>query len=261
MIDREGVTSGIKRKYGVTLRPSWLEQCAAHIEAEMQRIAAEQPGHAGIQHLEAQTRLVYEQLLHSEISASCHPTLEVDPSTATVTRIPPGSPGGGVLLQIQEIMDIGVSKFSMWEALKEKEDFEQRGIRPSYLAPALDNDDDDDDGGAGVFTAQGTQTQAGTGAAGDAAGEREPRIPHGMLKLVLTDGKARFPAIEMVPVPQLSVELPIGTKVLVTAGQVLLQPTGTLCLRPDGVQVLGGAPTQYQELTLRSRIESILGVR
>ncbi|KAJ2856588.1 hypothetical protein FB639_006092 [Coemansia asiatica] len=158
-------------------------------------------------------------------------------------------------------MDIGVSKFSMWEALREKEDFEQRGIRPSYLAP-VDDDDDENDNTAGVFTMQTqtqTQTQTNTQNLDDPV-DREPKIPHAMLKLVLTDGKTRLPAIEMAPVPQLSVELPIGTKVLVTRGHVL-QPTGTLCLLPDCIQVLGGSPMQYQELTLRSRIERILDIK
>ncbi|KAJ2598277.1 hypothetical protein GGF39_002717 [Coemansia sp. RSA 1721] len=248
MIDREGVTNGIKRKYGVTLRPSWLDRCATHIETELQQ---QTDDHGPMQHLETQIRLVYEQLLHSEISASCHPTLETDPATATVVRMP-GPPG--VVLQIQEIMDIGISKFAMWEALKEKEDFEQRGIRPSYMAPE-ENDDND----SGVFTAQGTQTTGST-QQDVVDGEREPKIPHGMLKLVLTDGKTRFSAVEMQPVPQLSALLPVGTKVLVGAGQIL-QPTGTLCLLPGNIQVLGGSPAQYQEFTLRSRIEKMLDIK
>ncbi|KAJ2369369.1 recQ-mediated genome instability protein 1 [Coemansia sp. RSA 2611] len=242
MIDSAGCSAAIKRKYGVSVRPQWLEKCASHIEAEL-------ANNASGAHLEVQTRLAIEQLLHSEISESCFPVLAVD-SQQQVTRLPAGT---GAFLQIQEIMDVGISKHAMWEAVREKEAFEQRGVRPSYL-PDLDDDNDS----SGVFTAstQNNATQAPP-ESGQASGEREPKIPHSMLKLVLTDGQTRVSALELTPIPQLHVELPIGTKVLVKSGR-FLQPTGVLILDASGIQVLGGAPAQYKQFTLRSRLRSYL---
>ncbi|KAJ2724046.1 hypothetical protein GGI07_002251 [Coemansia sp. Benny D115] len=262
MIDRVGVSSGIKRKCGATLRHSWLDKCAQHIEQELnQQQALASPASSQLP-LEAQIRLVYEQLLNSEISESCTPALAVNPTTDTVSEMTSTPPG--TFLQIQEIMDIGVSKHAMWEALKEKEDFEQRGIRPSYL-PATTQEQEDND----VYTnaTQSTQgprsTQPATQAGAQTGGsdEREPKIPRSMLKLTLTDGKARIPAIEMAPIlHQLHVELPIGTKVLVTPAQQILEPTGTLCLHPASIRVLGGRPPQYAQYTLRKRLEKLLKI-
>ncbi|KAJ2681369.1 hypothetical protein H4R19_007354, partial [Coemansia spiralis] len=51
--------------------------------------------------------------------------------------------------------------------------------------------------------------------------------------------------------------LPVGTKVLVSSGQ-LLAPAGVLCMDGGGIRVLGGAPAQYQQYSLRSRLEQLL---
>ncbi|KAJ2846388.1 hypothetical protein IWW36_004377 [Coemansia brasiliensis] len=249
MIDRRGVTADIRKRYNVVLRPEWLDRCADHIKAELER---QNVSATHTLHLEAQTRLVIEQLLHSDISESCFPTLITDGNSNQVSKLPDGS---GVLLQIQEIMDVGVSKHAMWEAIREKEDFEQRGIRPSYL-PVLEDEDNN-----GVFAAntQSTAAQPPATEASEAQGERKPKIPHSMLKLVLSDGCSRIHAIEQTPIPQLSVELPVGTKVVVRSGK-FLQPTNILCLDAQNIQVLGGTPAQYQQFTLRSRLEGALRV-
>ncbi|KAJ2180650.1 hypothetical protein IW139_006366 [Coemansia sp. RSA 353] len=252
MIDRAGVTAGIKRKYGVSIRPQWLEKCVEHVEAELANASNASDAHN--LHLEVQTRLVIEQLLNSDIGESCIPALTVD-NNNQVNRLP-GTPY--TFLQVQEIMDVGISKHAMWEAVREKEDFEQCGIRPSYL-PALDEDGDDS---SGVFTANTQANTQGSAAHApnddvDANGDRKPKIPHGMLKLVLTDGRTRISALELTPIPQLNVGLPIGTKVLVKGGQ-FMQPTGLLSLDADGIQLLGGAPAQYEQFTLRTRLESSL---
>ncbi|KAJ2701875.1 tudor domain-containing protein 3, partial [Coemansia spiralis] len=206
MFDKAGIVAAIKSKYGASLRVPWLEQCIAHIEAEL--------GDGTRLHLEVQVRLVLEQLLSAEIGEACCPVLSVDAGSGCVSGLPGGP---GAFLQVQEVMDVGVSKHAMWEAVREKEDYEQRGIRPSYL-PDLDDGD-----GGGVFTVSGTQHggAAAADADGDGDGERKPKIPRGMLKLVLTDGRTRLSALETAPVPQLDVELPVGTKVLVSSGQLL----------------------------------------
>ncbi|KAJ1728144.1 recQ-mediated genome instability protein 1 [Coemansia biformis] len=248
MFDQAGIAAAIKSKYGAQVRQPWLEQCVAHIDTELG--AAGGPGSESRLQLEAQVRLVLEQLVSSEIGDSCYPVLRVDAGSGCVCGLPAGA---GVLLQVQEIMDVGVSKHAMWEAVREMEDYEQRGIRPSYL-PELDDGE-----GGGVFTVSGTQhggPQA-AGTDGDQEGERKPKIPRGMLKLVLTDGQTRLAALETEPIPQLDVGLPIGTKVLVSSGQ-LLAPTGVLCMESTGIQVLGGAPAQYQQCTLRRRLETVL---
>ncbi|KAI9502623.1 hypothetical protein GGI25_006330 [Coemansia spiralis] len=255
MFDRSGIATAIKKKYGASLQPRWLEECIAHIEAVLlQDTQASTPASQPI-HLEVQIRLVLEQLLHSEISSSCYPSLQIDPVSGNVASLP-GHPGA--FLQIQEIMDVGVSKHAMWEAVREKEDFEQRGIRPSYLPVQ----DDDDMESSGVFTATGTQGRASqlgaVAPADDAPIERIPKVPRNMLKLKLTDGKTRLSAIELTQIQQLNVELPIGTKVLVRSGQILA-PTGLLCLEQNSTQVLGGAPAQYQKHDLKKRLESYLG--
>ncbi|KAJ1963876.1 hypothetical protein GGI12_001779 [Dipsacomyces acuminosporus] len=256
MIDRAGVCQAIRRKYGVSLQPAWLDQCIAHIDKELQNGQHGNGDGGQRMHLEAQIHLVSEQLLHSEISESCYPALQCDKQSGKVAALP-GFPGA--FLQIQEIMDIGVSKFAMWEAVREKEDFEQRGIRPSYL-PHIEEEENE---ASNVFTASTTQQnqqqqqQQQRSADTNAPGERVPKIPHSMLKLTLTDGNATISALELVPIPQLNVELPIGTKVLVASG-LLLEPTGLLSLNPNGVQVLGGAPEQYADFTLKARLTKLL---
>ncbi|KAJ2367878.1 hypothetical protein IW150_005564, partial [Coemansia sp. RSA 2607] len=191
MIDRAAVIAAHKSRYGVRLRDRWLDECATHLESELSQL-----GHTAPLHVEVQVRLVYEQVLHSEISDSCMPTLTTAPSVL------PQDGARDVLLQIQEIVDIGVSRFTMWEALREKEDFEQRGIRPSYLPPPVEDE--------GVFTAAGPatqqtqQTQQTQGDGGQTeAEEREPKVPRSMIKLVLTDGVTLLPAIEVDKVEQL----------------------------------------------------------
>ncbi|KAJ2085800.1 hypothetical protein IW138_006111 [Coemansia sp. RSA 986] len=162
--------------------------------------------------------------------------------------------------QLSDIMDVGISKHAMWEAVREKEDFEQRGIRPSYV-PTTEEDDQEQ---SGVFTATGTQNRASqaptAGSVDEMPGERVPKIPRNMLKLVLTDGRTQLSAVELIPIPQLDIGLPVGTKVLVRSGQILEQ-TGLLCLEQGSVQVLGGSPAQYQQHTLKKRLEGHLETR
>ncbi|KAJ1662159.1 hypothetical protein IW140_003436 [Coemansia sp. RSA 1813] len=257
MIDRTGVSTEIKKRYGISLRPNWLEECISHIETELRQSsngATQQDQHL---HLEAQVRLVFEQLLHSEISNSCYSSLDVSSTNGRVTSLPSHP---GVLLQVQDIMDVGISKHAMWEAVREKEDFEQRGIRPSYV-PTTEEDDQEQ---SGVFTATGTQNRASqaptAGSVDEMPGERVPKIPRNMLKLVLTDGRTQLSAVELIPIPQLDIGLPVGTKVLVRSGQILEQ-TGLLCLEQGSVQVLGGSPAQYQQHTLKKRLEGHLETR
>ncbi|KAJ2210666.1 hypothetical protein EV179_006072 [Coemansia sp. RSA 487] len=228
-----------------------------HIETELRQSsngATQQDQHL---HLEAQVRLVFEQLLHSEISNSCYSSLDVSSTNGRVTSLPSHP---GVLLQVQDIMDVGISKHAMWEAVREKEDFEQRGIRPSYV-PTTEEDDQEQ---SGVFTATGTQNRASqaptAGSVDEMPGERVPKIPRNMLKLVLTDGRTQLSAVELIPIPQLDIGLPVGTKVLVRSGQILEQ-TGLLCLEQGSVQVLGGSPAQYQQHTLKKRLEGHLETR
>ncbi|KAJ2548580.1 hypothetical protein EV175_004776 [Coemansia sp. RSA 1933] len=250
MIDRASVTSEIKKKYGVSLRPTWLEECIGHIEAELHQNANSSGSLQGQRlHLEAQVRLVFEQLLHSEISNSCYSSLQSNPENGRITSLPRHP---GVLLQIQEITDVGISKHAMWEAVREKEDYEQRGIRPSYV-PATEEDEQEQNG---VFTATGTQSKP-SNSANEVPGERMPKIPRSMLKLTLTDGQTRVSAVELVPIQQLDIGLPIGTKVLVRSGQ-LLEQTGLLCLGQGSIQVLGGSPAQYQKHALKKRLEGYL---
>ncbi|KAJ2607737.1 recQ-mediated genome instability protein 1 [Coemansia sp. RSA 1365] len=248
MIDRTGVSRAIKRSYGAVLRPQWLEQCAEHIETELGQ--AVKDGKGVELHLEAQIRLVLEQLLDSDIGESCYPGLVVDADSRRVSGLPGGA---GAFLQIQEVMDIGVSKHAMWEAVREKEDFEQCGIRPSYL-PARDEGESD-----GVFTAGGTQHSVGEPTASEcgADGEREAKIPRLVLKVELTDGKTRISGVELTRIPQLRVELPVGTKVVVSGGR-FLEATGMLILSGGGIRVLGGTPPHYKQHTLRARLESLL---
>ncbi|KAJ1795935.1 hypothetical protein LPJ59_004053 [Coemansia sp. RSA 2399] len=251
MIDRAGVATEIKKKYGVSLRPNWLEECISHIETELRQSSGGTATQNQRLHLEAQVRLVFEQLLHSEISNSCYPSLQASSANGRVAALPSHP---GVVLQIQDIMDVGISKHAMWEAVREKDDFEQRGIRPSYV-PTTEDDDQEQNG---VFTAMGTQNRAG--GSDEMPEERMPKIPRSMLKLTLTDGRTRLSAVELVPIQQLDIGLPIGTKLLVRSGQILEQ-TGVLCLEQGSVQVLGGSPAQYQNYTLKKRLESHLGAR
>ncbi|KAJ2411787.1 recQ-mediated genome instability protein 1 [Coemansia sp. RSA 2530] len=244
MVDRAGVSATIKKRYGAALRAQWLEKCAAHIEQALRELE-ETAGSRRPVHLETQVRLVAEQLVHSEISDSCFPSLVVEAGTQHVKELA-GHPG--VFLQVQSVVDVGVSKYAVWEAAREKEDFEQRGIRPSYL-PQLTDEDDSGSGEANSTAA----TQA------EASGDSHPKIPRKMLKLVLTDGQRHVSALEVEPIAQLSAELAIGSKVVVTGAQTVAG-TGVLCLRAGNIRVVGGAPAQYAQQTLRARMAELLGL-
>ncbi|KAJ2910325.1 hypothetical protein GGI21_000989 [Coemansia aciculifera] len=255
MVDRAGVSAIIKKRYGVVLRAAWLEQCARHIEQELSR-NQEMANNATLVHLETQVRLVAEQLVNSEIGDSCHPSLAVNAGSKHVTGLP-GHPGA--FLQVQSVVEVGISKYAMWEAAREKEDFEQRGIRPSYL-PQLPNDDELGGGETSSSTAetqQQTQTQEQTLTSG---GDKQlPKIPHKMLKLVLTDGQSQVAALEVEPIAQLSAELTIGSKVIVKSAQIV-EGTGVMCLRAGDIRIVGGAPAQYAQQTLRARMAELLGM-
>lgn len=242
--DIQTVANAIKRRFGTLLRPEWLEKCLEYTDAELETLLLTENDNNGmLRSLETKVRLVFEQMLHSEINESCVPGLQLERGTKILKTWPPNPPGA--FLQIQEIMDVGVSKNSLLEAVCEKEDYEQRGIRPSYI-PSEDNDDDDD----GDDGEKETHTEPG---------ERKPKVPRKMLKLTLTDGCIRIKAIELVPIPQLNAELSIGTKVLVKGGRIL-KPIGVLCLHPADIQVLGGSPEQYNQQTLKTRLRRYLQV-
>ncbi|KAJ2744909.1 hypothetical protein GGI20_002601 [Coemansia sp. BCRC 34301] len=253
MIDRAGVSAIIKRRYGAVLQAPWLEQCARHVEQELSG-SQEATSSGKLVHLETQVRLVAEQLVHSEIGESCCPSLVVDAGTQQVSGLP-GHPGA--FLQVQSVVEVGVSKYAMWEAAREKEDFEQRGIRPSYL-PQLADEDESGSGEVGG-SAGGIQTQTQTQVQVQSGGNRQPKIPHKMLKLVLTDGQRQVAALEVEPIAQLSAELAIGSKVVVTGAQ-MVEGTGVLCLRAGNIRVVGGAPAQYAHQTLSARMAGILGL-
>ncbi|KAJ2034494.1 recQ-mediated genome instability protein 1 [Coemansia sp. RSA 922] len=252
MLDRAGVSAAIKKRYGAVLQAQWLEKCATYIEQELGE-HEEAAGSRKLMHLETQVRLVAEQLVHSEISDSCHPSLVVEAGSQQVKRLPENP---GAFLQVQSVVEVGVSKYAMWEAAREKEDFEQRGIRPSYL-PQLT--DEDESGSGEANSTAGTQAQTQPPTQAEASGDRHPKIPHKMLKLVLTDGRRQVSALEVEPIVQLSAELAIGSKVVVTNAQIL-EGTGVLCLRGGNIRVVGGEPAQYAQQTLRARMAELLGV-
>ncbi|KAJ1718604.1 hypothetical protein LPJ53_006428, partial [Coemansia erecta] len=107
MIDRAAVIAALKSRYGVRLRDRWLDACAAHLDATLPQQQQQQPGHTAPLHVEAQVRLVFEQLLHSEISDSCVPVLATGGGSGP--SVLPQDGARDVLLQIQEIVDVGVS--------------------------------------------------------------------------------------------------------------------------------------------------------
>ncbi|KAJ2047415.1 hypothetical protein H4S04_004459 [Coemansia sp. S16] len=253
MLDRAGVSAAIKKRYGAVLQAQWLEKCATYIEQELGE-HEEAAGSRKLMHLETQVRLVAEQLVHSEISDSCHPSLVVEAGSQQVKRLPENP---GAFLQVQSVVEVGVSKYAMWEAAREKEDFEQRGIRPSYL-PQLT--DEDESGSGEANSTAGTQAQTQPPTQAEASGDRHPKIPHKMLKLVLTDGRRQVSALEVEPIVQLSAELAIGSKVVVTNAQIL-EGTGVLCLRGGNIRVVGGEPAHGAALDSSEKQKKILAAK
>lgn len=76
--------------------------------------------------------------------------------------------------------------------------------------------------------------------------------PTRMLMLQLTDGVQDLEAIEYRPVPALSANLPLGTKLQVV-GLVMVR-LGVLLLKPENVKVLGGEVEELMEMNSQSRV-------
>ncbi|KAJ1674411.1 recQ-mediated genome instability protein 1 [Spiromyces aspiralis] len=230
MSNPELVRARIQDKYNIILSDSWYHACLNFIDGELrakvQRAVDTIPA-------DALARLVFDQLLESDLTDSCHPSL-VTSRQPSVASLPPHP----VLLQIHDIVDIGVSKYQLFQAIKEREDyFKRKSSQQDWATLGM------------VSMTNNEELQ------------REPTIPRDTLKLQLTDGRSCVTVMELGRVPQLDVELPIGTKLLIrNAKPIGKENFGVYLVGVSDVAVLGGrSPREAPEL--KRRLADMLGIK
>ena len=78
-----------------------------------------------------------------------------------------------------------------------------------------------------------------------------------LLRLTLSDGHVEMPAMELRPIPELSIHTPIGTKLLIKNAMV---QRGMVLLQPENVQVLGGRIKKFEHQDYQYRLRERLGI-
>ncbi|RMZ84174.1 hypothetical protein DV738_g599, partial [Chaetothyriales sp. CBS 135597] len=136
-----------------------------------------------------------------------------------------------VVVQVLDIVDVGVSKWSQVEAMERVERGEE--VRGREVIRTVANLDDGGAGSDGLAAAQGPSTTASATAAARSVG------PH---KLILQDARGvNVTAFEQVALPQLFIGeggVSIGCKLLLQAGTLVRR--GMVMMTPDKVVVMGG---------------------
>ncbi|KAI8815272.1 hypothetical protein BJ742DRAFT_10714 [Cladochytrium replicatum] len=86
----------------------------------------------------------------------------------------------------------------------------------------------------------------------------EKTLPRGLLKLSLTDGVVNIVAMELVPLPGLSLLSPNGVKILLKSP---INKNGILFFAPGTAQVLGGSIPDFENNSPVDRLETALRLR
>lgn len=169
-----------EKKYRVLLDEKWLKSCLDFIAAGQEGGGASTDGSA---HVEGQ---VLVQVLHSNLADS---TATKSHSSAADSAVP--RPLTPCLLQIEEIMEIGSSALSLLHLIQDSR--QKRAISKQGSSSIL----------------------LGSSFSEEKVSSEIVNFPRKMLALVLSNGagQLRFSAIERKLCPQLSITMPLGTKV------------------------------------------------
>ncbi|KAJ1915481.1 hypothetical protein H4219_004299 [Mycoemilia scoparia] len=219
-------------KYNIKFSDHWLDECVKHLTEEIK--IKHNKDIANLSEV-ALAGLILDQLLDFDISEACQPILI--PKTIKGSSKVLELANRPTLLQVQNVTDIGVSNYQLWQGLKEREDYFKRKESQHKLSLA------------------GLESIVN-----DEELQKEPKLPRNMIKLVLTDGKHQVSVIESVRIESLSVEMPIGTKVVVRNPVMIAANMGFYQVGPSDILVLGGHPPKYHNITLRHRLKGLLKI-
>jgi RecQ-mediated genome instability protein 1 len=165
------------------VNPEWLQECLAYIQTDL---SIPFPPHGPLQPV---LDALNTQILLSDLVDSMVPGTGLPGNVGVLNDVKLGvgaGQGGGVLVQIIAITEIGSSAFNLLGVLKARE---ERGVILDPDALPNENVDGDDEGPL-------------------------QKYPRGMLRLELSDGTTRVKAIEYRPIPELELGVtPLGYKV------------------------------------------------
>lgn len=146
-----------------------------------------------------------------------------------------------VPIQILDIVDVGLSRWSQVEAIERIERGEEmRGREVIRNVPGVSDEEDEEGGmnGARLGTARDSANGQSHGTNGQASTKRS-QGPH---RLILQDAdKQKVTAFELSPIPKLWIGedgISIGCKMILKAGTLVRR--GMVMLQPDTVVLLGG---------------------
>ncbi|KAJ1535751.1 hypothetical protein HK096_001860, partial [Nowakowskiella sp. JEL0078] len=212
------VSSTLKQE-NFAVYPEWLAQCLQYLQTQ---------GFGNSP--ETVISNVKFHLLHSDLSATSVPTLpeNISKNTHKITVGEP-TPGisHGIILQINDVMEVGESTQSLLAKIKE--------LRVSIKKPP------------NVVNAEVLVEN-------NLSDEEKIRksLPRKMLKFVLTDGHQDISAMEVQAINELDMTLKLGTKLLIRNASIR---RGMLLLSPNNVSVLGGHVDIMNEEPVFDRIE------
>ncbi|PVU93094.1 hypothetical protein BB559_003440 [Furculomyces boomerangus] len=264
MTELERIKRVIYEKNNLELKNEWLKLCIQEIKNR---------GRSTDNELEEK---VWNQVLNVQLSACSNPSIKFENDENGVSK--PIIPKEGVLLEVVDVMDVGVSNYRLWEEIKsrieEKKRIEQISLIQNMEARSrlmdahqlrlnnLENSDDFDEieeeeienafNKTGGNKNKDYQSNDYTEKLSKVNG-----LSRGMLKLLLTDGSTVLSAIELNRVSHIDVELPLGTKVFLK--RLNLLPPQNILVLDNNLVVIGGKPACYSKLTLYNRLCVLLG--
>ncbi|KAI8384820.1 uncharacterized protein BYT42DRAFT_275389 [Radiomyces spectabilis] len=163
--------------------------------------------------------------LATDLAQSSVPVIPEDHGEQALSTFPPGElrHGGGVVLQIQDTLDISTSTHTLLNSMTTV-----ASVRQTYVLRGKDD---------------------------------EINFPRGMLRWTLTDGHRQIQALELQRIPQLELKTPFGCKLLIQSaqlrrGMLLLDPSTVKVLG-------GEVPSLYGAnmlLELEKRFKTRLGI-
>ncbi|KAJ3054943.1 recQ-mediated genome instability protein 1 [Rhizophlyctis rosea] len=213
------VTAFLKAKNCHRIHPDWISQCVEYICSSSNRqLSAPELA-----------ELVYDQFLQTDLADMGLPSLPPNITDAhdiivgNTQALRTGGSGedGGIVLQVNDVMEVGVSVQHLLDCVLD--------LTPQKSMPRLAEVDDEEE-----------------------VVKKVGKFPRKMLKLILTDGMQSLPAMEFSFLPDFSLQIPIGMKVVVRNAKLR---RGVLLLKQQNVECLGGSVPELNEEDVLTRLE------
>ncbi|KAI8826560.1 uncharacterized protein EV422DRAFT_502345 [Fimicolochytrium jonesii] len=207
---------------GFHVHPTWLSECVAYL-----RSSAPAPITTDAQLLDN----VVNQILLTDLKSGIITRRVIPGNVGDAHGVVLGADGGrnrAVVLQVEDVMEVGVSKHTLLEMVIDQ--------KPKKAEP-------------GMPPTPGMRNRP------PATTPPRVKLPRKMLRLVLTDGFSCITAMECGFIPGLSVDMPLGVKVGVEGGMVR---RGVLLLHTGVCRVWGGGVAEMNAVEPAVRLEGVL---